>query len=153
MFVYVLQLENGKYYVGCSKSPYKRITEHFNNNGASWTKKYKPCEVIEIIPGCDMYDEDKYTRKYMDKFGVDNVRGGSYTTITLGDNTYKHLQREKTGCENKCFKCGGSGHYARDCDEIHACIQDYERFVEIEHTNLQNSIEPKINKMCQKCGD
>ena len=100
-----------------------------------------------------MYDEDKYTRKYMDKFGVDNVRGGSYTTITLGDNTYKHLQREKTGCENKCFKCGGSGHYARDCDEIHACIQDYERFVEIEHTNLQNSIEPKINKMCQKCGD
>ena len=127
MFVYVLALENGKYYVGLSKSPYKRITNHFNNQGSQWTKRYKPLEIIEVIPDCDLYDEDKYTRKYMDKFGVDNVRGGSYTTFSFGKNTYRHLQREKSFCENKCFKCGESGHYARDCDEIHACINDYER--------------------------
>lgn len=152
MFVYVLALENGKYYVGSSKSPYKRIINHFNNQGSQWTKRYKPLEIIEVIPDCDLYDEDKYTRKYMDKFGVDNVRGGSYTTFSFDENTHKHLQREKSFCENKCFKCGESGHYARDCDEIHACINDYERSLSFNYDD-EKVIQPKVINICLKCGE
>ena len=43
--------------------------------------KYKPIEIVEIIPNCDNYDEDKYTKIYMDKYGVDKVHEGSYCTI------------------------------------------------------------------------
>ena len=36
-----------------------------------------------VIYDCDKYDEDKYTRKYMDDYGLDNVRGGSFSTEYL----------------------------------------------------------------------
>ena len=54
-------------------------------------RKIKHIEIIEVIPDCDLYDEDKYTRKYMDTFGIDNVRGGSYTIID--ENTHRHLRK------------------------------------------------------------
>jgi cellular nucleic acid-binding protein len=135
MFVYILQLEGGRYYVGSSNSPYKRINQHFNNEGSTWTKIHKPIEIVEIIPNCDNYDEDKYTKIYMDKYGVDKVRGGSYCTMNLDKNTLKHLEREKRHCKNKCYKCGETGHYADVCDEIKACMEDYEKYLYFEEIN------------------
>jgi hypothetical protein len=50
--------------------------------------KYKPIELIELLPNCDDYDEDKHTIKYMDKYGIDTVRGGSFVLIQL-DKTHR----------------------------------------------------------------
>ena len=47
-----------------------------------WTTKYKPIKVVELIEG-DNYDEDKYTLKYMEQYGIDNVRGGSFCQIII----------------------------------------------------------------------
>ena len=52
--VYVLKLEQNKYYVGVSKNVYKRIQEHFNSNGSQWTKLYNPIDIVEVIPNCDI---------------------------------------------------------------------------------------------------
>ena len=68
VFIYILQLESGKYYIGKTTNPSFRLEQHFNSNGSSWTKKYKPTIVIELIPNCDDYDEDKYTIKYMEQY-------------------------------------------------------------------------------------
>lgn len=115
VFIYVLELENNKYYVGKTLNPYFRLENHFNNNGSQWTKLYKPIKLLELIPNCDDYDEDKYTKIYMDKYGIDNVRGGAYTTIKLNNTIKKHLIKISNSINNRCFRCGKEGHFANKC--------------------------------------
>ena len=62
--IYILKLKNNKYYIGKTNNPQFRLTQHFDSNGSAWTKKYKPIKIIKIIPNCDNFDEDKYTKIY-----------------------------------------------------------------------------------------
>jgi len=117
VYIYVLKLENNKYYIGKTDNPNIRLNAHFNCNGSEWTKKYNPLEIIEIIPDCDKYDEDKYTKIYMDKYGIDNVRGGSYVKLELDTDTIKFLQKESIATNDKCFNCGMNGHFSKDCNK------------------------------------
>ena len=81
LYIYVLQLQNNKFYIGKTSNPYFRFDNHFAHNGSEWTKQHKPINILELIPNCDDYDEDKYTYKYMDKYGIDNVRKPTFAGI------------------------------------------------------------------------
>jgi cellular nucleic acid-binding protein len=93
VFIYILQLQNGKYYVGKTSNPSFRLEQHFNAEGSSWTKKYKPISLIDIIPDCDDYDEDKYTIQFMERYGINNTRGGSFCEIKLSDTNISTLNQ------------------------------------------------------------
>ena len=109
VYIYVLKLEDNKYYVGKTTNPAFRIENHFSKNGSAWTRKYKPLKIEALIPDCDDYDEDKYTIKYMAKYGVDNVRGGSFVRVYLNEHERIVLNQMIIGTTNKCFKCTKMG--------------------------------------------
>lgn len=115
LYIYVLKLIGGKYYVGKTSNPDFRLNSHFNSDGSEWTKIYKPIKVLKIKKNCDNYDEDKITRQYMDKYGIDNVRGGSFVSINLKKSDINTLEKMSNGTNNKCFNCGLKGHFANKC--------------------------------------
>ena len=115
--IYILQCKNNKYYIGSSDNVDLRIEAHFNNRGSVWTKLHKPVKLIKTYYKCDNFDEDKYTKIYMGKYGIDNVRGGSYSSIKLPSKTIYHLQKELATSNNNCFKCGRNGHFIKDCNK------------------------------------
>lgn len=129
LYIYVLELDQNKYYVGKTNNINFRLQDHINNNGSAWTKKYKPIKLLELFTNCTDYHEDMYTLMYMDKFGIDNVRGGSYVTIKLDNVTINQLKKNSISTNNKCFHCGLSGHFVKSCPD----------------KNITNNI-------CERCG-
>jgi hypothetical protein len=80
-FTYVLQLQNGKLYVGVTDNIYARLLDHKLQNGSSaiWVRMHGPIErVVEIIRNSPRDAETYKTLEMMDMFGFDNVRGSSW---------------------------------------------------------------------------
>lgn len=114
VYIYVLKLKYNKYYVGKSTNPSTRLEDHFSEFGSAWTKKYKPITIHEIRPDCDDDDEDKITRQYMKKYGIDNVRGGTFCQLNLPQNEIDVIDKMIKGSSDKCYQCGGD-HFIKDC--------------------------------------
>jgi predicted GIY-YIG superfamily endonuclease len=113
--IYVLRLVTEKYYIGKSNNIQNRIMSHFSSEGACWTKKYKPIEVVEIMNNADPFDEDKKVKQYMMKYGIDSVRGGSYSRINLSTHEINFIKRELRTASDSCFKCGRNDHFESMC--------------------------------------
>jgi predicted GIY-YIG superfamily endonuclease len=113
--VYVLRLSSGKYYVGKTDNVERRFQQHLNGSGSSWTRKYRPIAIEKTIPNASPFEEDKVTKEYMNKHGIDNVRGGSYVELELSEFHMEALKMEIRGAKDLCKQCGRSGHFVKDC--------------------------------------
>ena len=76
--VYVLKLEDDCYYVGWTHNLNLRLSQHWTENGAKWTKLHKPLSVVEVIYPALPTTENEVTKRYMELYSVDKVRGGSW---------------------------------------------------------------------------
>jgi len=117
VYIYVLHCANNKFYIGKTQDPKFRLENHFESNGATWTKKYKPQNIERIIPDCDDFDEDKWTLKYMGEKGIDNVRGGSFCEIKISHELHNFILRMLYGSTNRCFICGSDEHFVGHCPQ------------------------------------
>lgn len=115
MFLYVLQLENNKFYVGKTHDLFSRIGMHFCGEGSGWTKLHPPTKVLEKIETSDPEEEDKQVLKYMKIHGIENVRGGSFSSIILTQPEISIISKMINHNTDKCLNCGESGHFVKDC--------------------------------------
>ena len=113
--IYVLRLEEGKYYIGKSDNVAYRYQQHLNGNGSAWTRKYKPISLEKTIKSVSPFEEDKITKEYMSKYGIDKVRGGSYVEVELSEFHIEALQMEIRAAKGLCTQCGRPGHFVKDC--------------------------------------
>jgi len=113
--IYILRLEGGKYYVGKSEDVKNRYQQHMNGSGSSWTRKYRPISLEKTIENASPFDEYKITKEYMSKYGIDNVRGGSYVEIELSEFQNAALKIEIWAAKDLCTQCGRAGHFVKDC--------------------------------------
>ena len=94
--IYVLKLENEKYYIGQTKNIDKRLKFHQKGKlGSDWTKLHSPIEIYKAkeTPYTSVQDaiklENRTTIWCMKKFGWKNVRGGDF--CTLDENKLRFL--------------------------------------------------------------
>lgn len=113
--IYILKLEKQKFYVGKTENVSRRYQEHVNGTGSTWTKKYKPVSLEKVISNASPFDEDKYVKEYMSKYGIDNVRGGAYVTEMLTGAQRDILSKEIRAATDCCTKCGSKTHWLKDC--------------------------------------
>ena len=166
--IYVLRLEGGNYYIGKSDDVYARYQQHLDGFGSAWTKKYKPVLLEKTIGNVSPFEEDKITKEYMSKYGIDKVRGGSYCQIDLSEFHTEALKMEIWGAKDLCSQCGRSGHFVKDCyasKDISGKKIEYEEW-ECEYCERTFTTEfgcgiheksckeknSKVTGKCYKCG-
>ncbi len=155
--IYVLQLKGGKYYVGKTQNVQRRFVKHLNGEGSSWTKLHKPIKVLQTISNASAFDEDKTVKEYMARYGIKNVRGGSYCQEDLDDVQYEAIQRELRGASDCCTRCGRKGHFIKDCyasKDVKGNVLDDESESESESEDENNLKYSYSNKRitCYRCG-
>ena len=106
-YLYILALENEKYYVGISRDVYSRYKEHESRKGAHFTRIYHPIGLIcsrELSTWHKVEaekEETKMTLLMMTAYGIENVRGGDYYQANIydvkncmGDDLYESIKKK-----------------------------------------------------------
>ena len=114
--IYVLRLAGGNYYVGKTNNIMLRYQEHLSGDGSAWTRKHKPVALDKTFDNVSPFEEDKITKEYMSKYGIDKVRGGSYVETELSDFHIDALKMEIWAANDCCTNCGRKGHFVADCN-------------------------------------
>jgi hypothetical protein len=113
--IYILRLTGGKYYVGKTSNVEKRYQEHLEGKGSAWTRKYKPLSIEKTIQGASHFEEDKQVLECMSKYGINNVRGGSYVSVELSDSDEGECRKKIRMAANLCARCGRDNHFVATC--------------------------------------
>jgi len=102
--LYLISFDNNKFILHLSKK---------NNNDKQLLKECKilynfiegdKFSIEKIINIDSILDVDIYVKKYMKIYGINNVRGGSYSKKILDDKTIDCIKYEEFILENRLFK-------------------------------------------------
>ena len=152
MNLYILKLAEGKYYVGTTqKNVMDRVEQHMCGSGSAWTKKYKVIKLEKSIENCDKYDEDKWTKIYMDRHGIENVRGGSYCEMNLTSNSINAISREVNHANDRCLYCNKYGHFISQCPKKNTVSDSKYYSKNLNYLNMSCDYESESDYECWCC--
>ncbi len=108
------EYEENYYYVGAAVDINLFLKNEFDGNGSEWTKLHKPIKILFSVKLNYLIDLDDYVLKVINKNGINKVRGGSFNSIVLDNETINFIKYEIRRRTNKCIRCG----------KIHSLLDD-----------------------------
>ncbi len=97
MLIYVVHCSNNKYFVGASNMSKNAYLTHIRESPNEWLKVYHPKQIIDKFPAKFVNDEDLVTIQMMEKYGMVNVRGGSFSDVELTDVMIDIINKQISG--------------------------------------------------------
>ena len=117
--VYVLELAQGRVYVGHSGDVRRRIQQHMAGQGAAFTRAFPPTGVILPRLGCvtgspEAAERDE-TLRYMFLRDIHLVRGWRYVQVQMSDKDSQDAEDNIRELFDMCRRCGHPGHFVTQC--------------------------------------
>jgi predicted GIY-YIG superfamily endonuclease len=117
--VYVLELAQGRVYVGYSADVRSRIRQHMAGQGAAFTRAFPPTGVIlprlGRVSGSPEAAERDETLRYMFLRGIKLVRGWKYVQVEMKDEEEREAESNIRELYDLCRRCGFPGHFVSRC--------------------------------------
>ena len=136
MYIYILRLSTDdnnthKYYVGKTvREPKIRFQEHISGyKEAAWIHKYPIVYkwyfmLFKINDNKYSGIEDLYKYHLMAKYGIDNVRGGSFCELVLSVIAREFILGEIDSILDCCRQCYKTGHKMSACPNCSICFAE-----------------------------
>ncbi|AYV83372.1 MAG: putative endonuclease [Hyperionvirus sp.] len=121
--LYVILFDSGNYYVSVTTTPKEVILNEFVDDGTDekqqneWLSDKEPVEIVEYYPLKSMSEIDQKVILYMAMYGVDKVRGGSFTDSTFDKKQLAMIDKMIANNVTFCKKCKLPDHNTKDCKE------------------------------------
>lgn len=101
--LFLIELEHGKYFAGASPDPIKALEAYREGLGEipSWLSIHRPLRLREVVAVAQSEELDAHVQEWMARYGVENVRGGSWTDVRLRDTDRQRIREgvvQKRGC-------------------------------------------------------
>ena len=117
--VYVLELAQGRVYVGHSQDMRRRIQQHLAGQGSAFTKAFPPTGVLLPRLGCvsgsaEAAERDE-TLRYMFLRGIQLVRGWRYVRVEMPEHEKQDAEENIRELYDLCRRCGHPGHFITQC--------------------------------------
>ena len=117
--VYILELDDGRVYVGSSKDVPRRLSQHAAGSGSAYTRLYRPTGVqlprLGNVEGDGDAAERDETLRYMMLRGVPFVRGWKFARVNMPPEEYDEAEANIRELFDLCRRCGYKGHFCTHC--------------------------------------
>lgn len=117
--VYILELEDGRVYVGSSRDVPRRVVQHSVGSGSAYTRTYPPTGVqlprLGNVEGDGDAAERDETLRYMMLRGIPYVRGWKFCRVDMTPEEFDEAESNIRELFDLCRKCGYKGHFCTHC--------------------------------------
>lgn len=151
-FVYVLQLENKKYFVGTNSDDIDEILDNAQINANDFINKHKPIKIISQVRKETKYDEHNTVLEYMSLHGIANVRGGLHQSIAMTENEVNELIKSLMNLNNLTINYSIESNVKLDDTVITTYLMyNYGKFTVEEISCMRNLTNSTISFHLEKC--